>query len=110
MSAIWRVDSAVGTLVVVMSVLGCQNGDKKLPNGDLGLTGTVHSVQATDGTQCWTLTSTSGKTYELQPAQAPQDLLVNGKQATITAKPRSGGSFCKMGQIIDVLRDTTAKT
>jgi hypothetical protein len=108
MSAIWRVSSAVGTLAVVMSVAGCQNGDKTLANGDLGLTGTVHSVQATDGSQCWTLTSTSGKTYELQPAQAPQDLLVDGKQATITAKPRSGGSFCKMGQIIDVVRDTAA--
>ena len=108
MSAIWRVSSAVGTLVVVMSVAGCQKGDKTLANGDLGLTGTIHSVQATDGSQCWTLTSTSGKTYELQPAQAPQDLLVDGKETTITAKPRSGGSFCKMGQIIDVVRDTAA--
>jgi len=93
-----------------MSVVGCQTGDKQLPNGDLGLTGTIHSVQAGDGSQCWTLTSASGKTYELQPAQAPQDLLVDGKQATITAKPRAGGSFCKMGQIIDVLRDSAAKT
>lgn len=108
MSAIWRVGSGVGTLVVVIAVAGCQKGDKTLANGDLGLTGTIHSVQATDGSQCWTLTSTSGKTYELQPAQAPQDLLVDGKQATITAKPRSGGSFCKMGQIIDVVRDTAA--
>jgi hypothetical protein len=109
MSAIWRVNNAVGTLVVVVAI-GCSNGDKQLANGDLGLTGTIHSVQASDGSQCWTLTSTSGKTYELQPAQAPQELLVDGKQATITAKPRSGGSFCKMGQIIDVVRDTTAKT
>ena len=109
MSAIWRVGSAVGTLVVV-SVVGCSNGDKHLANGDLGLTGTIHSKQASDGSQCWTLTSTSGKTYELQPAQAPQDLLVDGKQTTITAKPREGGSFCKMGQIIDVLRDTASKT
>ncbi|HTD59777.1 MAG TPA: hypothetical protein VK679_03940 [Gemmatimonadaceae bacterium] len=110
MSTIWRVGNAVGTLVVVVSIAGCSNGDKQLANGDLGLTGTIHSVQASDGSTCWTLTSTSGKTYELQPAQAPQDLLVDGKQATITAKPRSGGSFCKMGQIIDVVRDTTAKT
>jgi hypothetical protein len=108
MSAIWRIGSAVGTLMVVVSVVGCQNGDKTLANGDLGLTGTVHSVQSSDGSQCWTLTSTSGKTYELQPAQAPQELLVDGKEASITAKPRSGGSFCKMGQIIDVVRDTAA--
>jgi hypothetical protein len=109
MSAIWRFGSAVGTLVVVISVAGCSSGgDKQLANGNLGLTGTVHSVQATDGSQCWTLTSTSGKTYELEPAQAPQDLLVDGKQATITAHPRDGGSFCKLGQIIDVLRDTSA--
>ena len=109
MSTIWRVSSAVGTLVVVISAAGCKQGDKTLANGDLGLTGTVHSVQATDGSQCWTLTSTAtGKTYELQPAQAPQDLLVDGKEASITAKPRSGGSFCKMGQIIDVVRDTAA--
>jgi hypothetical protein len=110
MSAIWRVSSAVGTLVVVMSMVGCSNGDKQLPNGNLGLTGTVHSVQGSDGSQCWTMTSASGKTYELEPAQAPQDLLVDGKQASITAHPRSGGSFCKLGQIIDVLRDTAAKT
>jgi hypothetical protein len=110
MSTIWRVGTTVGTLVVAVSLAACSNGDKQLANGNLGLTGTIHSVQASDGSQCWTLTSTSGKTYELQPAQAPQDLLVDGKQATITAKPRSGGSFCKMGQIIDVVRDTTAKT
>lgn len=112
MSKIWRVGSAVGTLVVVITVAGCSSsGDKTLANGNLGITGTVHSVQGSDGSQCWTLQSTSGKTYELQPAQAPQDLLVDGKQASITAKPRpNGGGFCKMGTIIDVLRDTTAKT
>jgi hypothetical protein len=111
MSAIWRVGTAVGTLVVVISVAGCSSGgDKQLANGNLGISGTVHAVQGSDGSQCWTLQSTSGKTYELQPAQAPQDMLVDGKQANVTAHPRSGGSFCKMGQIIDVVRDTAAKT
>jgi hypothetical protein len=111
MNSIWPKGSVVGTLVVVMTVAGCSTGgDKQLANGNLGISGTIHSVQASDGSQCWTLQSTSGKTYELQPAQAPTDLLVDGKQATVTAKPRSGGSFCKMGQIIDVLRDSSAKT
>lgn len=111
MSAIWRIGTAVGTLVVVISVAGCSSGgDKQLANGNLGISGTVHEVQGSDGSQCWTLQSTSGKTYELQPAQVPQDMLVDGKQETVTAKPRAGGSFCKMGQIIDVLRDTAAKT
>ncbi len=104
-----RFGSAVVTLGIVALATACSSsGDKQLSNGRLGLKGTIHSVQASDGSQCWQLVSSSGKQYELQPAQAPASLLVDGAQADIVAKPRSGGSFCKVGQIIDVLSDTAA--
>jgi len=68
--------------------------------------GTVHSITQTDGTQCWQFTSAHGNKYELQPAQVPRDLLVDGQEATIVAKTRQGGSFCNVGTIVDVVSET----
>jgi hypothetical protein len=68
--------------------------------------GTVHSVTQTDGTQCWQFKSANGNNYELQPAQVPRDLLVDGQSATIVAKKRQGGSFCNVGTIVDVVSET----
>lgn len=86
-------------------VIGCSaGGDRPDAQGRVTMQGTVHAVQASDGTQCWQFVSAKGKNYELQPAQVPSDLLVDGSTATVVAKPRSsGGSFCKVGEIIDVL-------
>ncbi|HET7563464.1 MAG TPA: hypothetical protein VFJ96_00610 [Gemmatimonadaceae bacterium] len=91
---------AVG--VVVLIGAACTGREEKAANGDLKLSGTVHMVQATDGSTCWKLESSKGKSYELQPAQAPHDMLVDGAHAFLEAKPREGGSFCKVGQIVDV--------
>ena len=85
---------------------GCNTGDKVDAQGHLTMDGTVHSVQATDGTQCWKFVSAKGKDYELQPAQVPPELLIDGQAAQVVAKPRSGGSFCNVGQIIDIVSET----
>jgi hypothetical protein len=39
-----------------------------------------------------------------QLAQAPRDLLVDGARAVVVAKPRGGGSFCKVGDVVDVVQ------
>lgn len=92
--------------VAVVLLLGaaCKGQEEKAANGDLKLNGTVHMVQAQDGSTCWKLESSKGKTYELQPAQAPHDMLVDGAHAYLLAKAREGGSFCNVGQIIDVMQ------
>jgi len=89
--------------LLTLAVAGCNNDDKPDAKGQITMQGTVHAVQATDGTQCWKFQSAKGKDYELQPAQAPSELLVDGASATIIAKPRTGGSFCKVGTIVDVV-------
>jgi hypothetical protein len=95
----------VGAATLGMLVAGCSSGgDSPDAQGRITVQGTVHSVQASDGTQCWKFSSAKGKDYELQPAQVPVELLVDGQQVTLVAKPRSGGgSFCKVGTIIDVV-------
>lgn len=100
--------TAGAAALVVMATVACSAGGDKLVDGKLSMTGAVHRVQSADGTECWQFVSASGKQYELQPAQAPKELLVDGQQTSIVAKPRGGGSFCKVGEVIDVVRDTTA--
>lgn len=98
----WMVAAAAAGVAI-----GCNMGDKTDAQGRLTMDGTVHAVQGTDGTQCWQFVSAKGKDYELQPAQVPVDLLVDGQSVKIVAKPRaSGGSFCKVGTIIDVVSET----
>lgn len=88
--------------LVLAAMLACAKEEEKGPNGTLRLYGTVHAVQSEQGGSCWKLESTKGKSYELQPAQVPQTLLVDGAHVVLLAKPRTGGSFCNVGQIIDV--------
>ncbi|MBX6333223.1 MAG: hypothetical protein IRY91_15365 [Gemmatimonadaceae bacterium] len=95
----------IGTIALVVLALGACGREEKGPNpGELKLRGTVHMVQSPDGGTCWKLQSTKGHDYELQPAQVPHDLLVDGATAIVIAKPRAGGSFCKVGQIVDVVQ------
>jgi hypothetical protein len=89
--------------LLALTVAGCNNDDKPDAKGQITMKGTVHSSQSTDGTQCWKFESEKGKAYELQPAQAPSELLVDGTQATIVVKTRTGGSFCNVGTIVDVV-------
>lgn len=83
----------------------CKGGDKKLANGDLMVTGTVHMVQSQQGGTCWRLTSNNGgANYELQPAQVPPDLLTDNAKATVEVNPIGGGSFCKVGKVVTVVK------
>ncbi|HEY9449040.1 MAG TPA: hypothetical protein VIQ60_04770 [Gemmatimonadaceae bacterium] len=95
--------------ITVLALTACK-GEEKGPNGELRLHGTVHMVQSEEGGTCWKLSSSKGNDYELQPAQVPQALLGEGVQAVVMAKPRSGGSFCKVGQIVDVTQVDSVTT
>lgn len=101
----------VAAVLVVLAAAGCNRGDTPDAKGDVTMKGTVHESQIGDGTQCWNFKSESGKDYELQPAQVPHELLVDGQAVTILAKPRKGGgSFCKVGVIVDVITVNPAST
>lgn len=103
MQRVLRFTPVVAAAVVTVAA-ACSSGDTADSKGQLTMKGTVHSSQSADGTQCWKFQSAKGKDYELQPAQAPADLLVDGQTMTIVAKPRTGGgSFCKVGTIVDVV-------
>lgn len=90
-------------VALVLLALAACSAEQKGPNGELILHGTVHMVTTSDGQQCWKFTSSKGHDYELQPAQVPHDLLTDGANAVLHAKPRQGGSFCNVGQIVDVM-------
>lgn len=96
-----------GGSIIALALVGITAcaGEEQGPNkGELKLHGTVHMVQASDGSTCWRFDSKKGKSYELQPAQVPRELLVDGATAVLIAKPRTGGSFCKVGTIVDVVK------
>lgn len=93
-----------GVVALVVVAAACSTGEEKGPNGELKLHGTVHMVQTDSGGTCWKFESSKGHSYELQPGQAPHDLLVDGASAVLLAKPRSGGSFCKVGQLVDIVK------
>ncbi len=88
--------------VVLFALAGCQ-GEERGPGGELRVQGTVRSVQSEEGGTCWVLES-DGKKYELIPAQVPRDLLVEGAEATLQVKPRKGFSYCKAGDLVDVMK------
>jgi hypothetical protein len=57
------------------------------------------------GANCWRFAGPDGKGYELRPDQAPAEVLVDGRSATLILKARSDlMSTCMVGQIVDVVR------
>jgi hypothetical protein len=95
----------ISAAAIAFVAVAC-SGDRADSKGEITMKGTVHEVTQTDGTRCWQFTSAKGNNYEFQPAQVPQGLLVDGEEATIVAKKRSGFSFCKVGQLVDVVSAT----
>ena len=89
--------------LALLAMAACK-GEEKGPHGEIKLRGTVHMVQSPDGGTCWKFSSQKGKDYELQPAQVPREVLVDGANVVIQAKERGGGSFCKLGPVIDVVK------
>lgn len=100
----------VAAAILMLAAAGCSSGDVPDAKGQITMKGTVHAVQATDGTQCWKFQSAAGKAYELQAGQAPPTLLVDGQQATVVAKTRTGGSFCKDATGTDKIVDIVSAT
>lgn len=101
----WR-GVPVGAAALALVVSGCSSGDSPDAKGQITMKGTVHETTQTDGTPCWQFTSAKGNNYELQPAQVPHELLIDGEQATIVVKSRSGFSYCKVGKLVDVVSAT----
>lgn len=92
-----------GLALLACVATACSRGDSPDANGQITMKGTVHESTMKDGTKCWQFQSAKGNRYELEPVQVPHDLLVDGQQATIVAKKRTGFSYCQVGTIVDVM-------
>lgn len=100
-----RVRAGYAVTLVLFALAACSSGEEKGPKpGELIVHGTVHMVTAADSSTCWKFTSTKGKDYELQPAQVPNDLLVDNASAKLIITPLAGGggTFCKLGPVVTV--------
>lgn len=65
--------------------------------------GTIHSVNVEGG--CWRFDAQNGSHYEILKSSAPSGLLQDGKQVTLTVKPRPDlMSTCMVGPIVEVVR------
>lgn len=103
MQRAWRVFPVGVVAAWALVAAGCSNSERPDAQGQITMQGTVHQTTESDGTPCWQFTSAKGNNYELQPAQVPHDLLVDGEHATIVVKTRSGFSYCKVGTLVDVV-------
>ena len=64
--------------------------------------GTIRAVNLEGG--CWRFDAEDGRHFEISRATAPAGLLVDGKQATLTLRPRSDlMSTCMIGPIAEVV-------
>lgn len=102
-----RVRASCAVTLVLVALAACNSGEEKGPKPDeLIVRGTVHMVTVVtgaDSSTCWKFSSTKGTDYELQPAQVPNDLLVDNATAKLIIKPlQGGGSFCKLGPVVTV--------
>jgi hypothetical protein len=65
--------------------------------------GTVRSVNLEGG--CWRFDADDGRRFELDRGSAPAGLLVDGKPATLTLRPRPDlMSTCMIGPQVQVLK------
>ena len=65
--------------------------------------GTVRSVNVEGG--CWRFDAQDGRHFEIEKGSAPTGLLVDGKQATLTLRPRPDlMSTCMIGPIVEVVK------
>ena len=64
--------------------------------------GTIHAVNVEGG--CWRFDTEDGRHFEIIKATAPAGLLVDGKTATLTLRPRSDMmSTCMIGPMAEVV-------
>jgi hypothetical protein len=65
--------------------------------------GTVRAVSVEGG--CWRFEAEDGRHFEIEKGSAPEGLLVDGKQATLTLRPRPDlMSSCMIGPIAEVVK------
>lgn len=65
--------------------------------------GSIHAVNLEGG--CWRFDAADGRHFEISKATAPEGLLVDGKQATLTLRPRPDlMSTCMIGPIAEVVK------
>ena len=65
--------------------------------------GTVRAVNIEGG--CWRFDTQDGRHFELEKGSAPEGLLVDGKLATLTLRPRPDlMSTCMIGPIAEVVK------
>ena len=65
--------------------------------------GTVHAVNLEGG--CWRFDTQDGRHFEIEKGSAPAGLLTDGKQATLTLRPRPDlMSTCMIGPIAEVIK------
>ena len=107
------------TLIAGLLALGCQaasnaGNDTSRPdtsaavqepmdNPTIKSAGTVRAVNLEGG--CWRFDAADGKQYEIEKGSAPASLLQDGKQATLTLRPRPDlMSTCQIGPIVEVVK------
>jgi hypothetical protein len=72
-------------------------------SGGKVVSGTVQRIAVSGG--CWQLLGNDSTRYELRAGQAPEEILVDRKQVTVTIRQRPDlMSNCMVGQIVDVVR------
>jgi hypothetical protein len=65
--------------------------------------GTVRAVNIEGG--CWRFDTQDGRHFEIEKGSAPAGLLEDGKQATLTLRPRTDlMSTCQIGPIAEVVK------
>jgi hypothetical protein len=66
-------------------------------------TGTIRAINIEGG--CWRFDAQDGGHFEIEKGSAPEGLLVDGKQATLTLRPRPDlMSTCMIGPIAEVVK------
>ena len=98
-------------MVLLLGLIGCgPKGDAAKPaeqspavdHTATEVTGVVRKSEV--GVACWQLIAADSTRYELRADQAPDSLLVDGREVTVSLKLRPDlMSTCQVGKIADVV-------
>ena len=93
--------------LVAALLVACQSGGQsqvaQVQADEIRATGMVEKTEV--GVNCWRLAAEDGTSYELRADQAPAELLVHGRKATVVLKLRTDlMSACQVGKLVDVVR------
>jgi hypothetical protein len=94
---------------MILAGCGAKEGspapEAQLPPGDSAavvVTGIVRKAEV--GVGCWQLIGNDSTHYELRAGQAPESILVDQRQVTVSIKHRTDlMSTCQVGKIVDVV-------